>query len=262
MKTVIPVGAELILKKDGHVKNGSEQEAAKRFIQNLQREHPHLKAIIIGDSLHSKGPFIRELQSAGYKYILNAKPGDHKTLFEFADGVCTNYTIKKGGIVYQYRYANSIPLSDSRQDIHINFLECIETSLKVSKTFTWVANLEITENTIHQIMQGGRARWKIENETFNALKNQGYQFEHNFGDGQKNLSTVFAMLMVFAFLIDQTQELCDALFQAALKKEGKRSYLWKKMQSLFLHFFINSWEDLWRAIAQGYKQHVLQYNTS
>jgi hypothetical protein len=30
-------------------------------------------------------------------------------------------------------------------------------------------------------MSGGRARWKIENETFNTLKNQGYQFEHNFG---------------------------------------------------------------------------------
>ena len=32
----------------------------------------------------------------------------------------------------------------------------------------------------------------VENETFNTLKNQGYQLEHNFGHGTKNLSTVFA----------------------------------------------------------------------
>ena len=36
-------------------------------------------------------------------------------------------------------------------------------------------------------MRGGRARWKIENETFNTLKNQGYHFEHNYGHGKKSV---------------------------------------------------------------------------
>ena len=52
-------------------------------------------------------------------------------------------------------------------------------------------------------MRAGRARWRIENETFNSLKNQGYEFEHNFGHGEKNLATVFAALMMLAFAIDQ-----------------------------------------------------------
>ena len=64
------------------------------------------------------------------------------------------------------------------------------------------------------MVRGGRARWKIENETFNTLKNQGYQFGHNFGHGKQNLSTIFVMLMMLAFLVDQTQELCCPLFQA------------------------------------------------
>ena len=38
-----------------------------------------------------------------------------------------------------------------------------------------------------------RARWKIENETFNTLKNQGYHFEHNYGHGEQHLSVVFVM---------------------------------------------------------------------
>ena len=78
-------------------------------------------------------------------------------------------------------------------------------------------------------MRGGRARWKIENETFNTLKNQGYHLEHNYGHGEQNLSVVLALLMMLAFLVDQVQQLCCPLFQAAWHKMktsatyGKRS---------------------------------------
>ena len=66
----------------------------------------------------------------------------------------------------------------------------------------WI--LAITTDNACHLVRGGRARWKIENETFNTLKNQGYHVEHNFGHGKENLSVVFLMLMVLAFLIDQT----------------------------------------------------------
>src|SRR5208337_4274670 len=64
----------------------------------------------------------------------------------------------------------------------------------------------------------GRARWKIENETFNTLKNQGYHLEHNYGHGEQNLSVVLALMMMLAFLVDQVQQLCCPLFQAAWHK--------------------------------------------
>ena len=56
--------------------------------------------------------------------------------------------------------------------------------------------MRITRGNARHLVRGGRTRWKIENETFNTLKNQGYQFEHNFGHGSENLSVVFAMLMM------------------------------------------------------------------
>jgi hypothetical protein len=65
---------------------------------------------------------------------------------------------------------------------------------------------------------------KIENETFNTLKNQGYNFEHNYGHGDENLSVVFAMLTILAFSVDQVQQLDCQLFQSVWKKlGGKRS---------------------------------------
>ena len=54
----------------------------------------------------------------------------------------------------------------------------------------------------------------------NTLKNQGYHFEHNYGHGEQYLSGVFAMLMMLAFLVDQAQQLCCALFRAVWTKLG------------------------------------------
>lgn len=76
-------------------------------------------------------------------------------------------------------------------------------------------------------MRGGRARWKIENETFNTLKNQGYNLEHNYGLGEKHLGVVFTMLMMLAFLVDQTQQLCCQLFQCVWGKVRSEKALWK-----------------------------------
>jgi hypothetical protein len=50
----------------------------------------------------------------------------------------------------------------------------------------------------------------VENETFNTLKNQGYHLEHNDGHGQQNLSVVLTMLMMLAFSVDQTSQLCSS----------------------------------------------------
>ncbi len=74
------------------------------------------------------------------------------------------------------------------------------------------------------LMRGARARWKIENETFNTLKNQGYHFEYNFGHGYQHFSTVFTHLMMLAFLIDQIQQHCCTLFQQAQQKAERKSY--------------------------------------
>ena len=83
---------------------------------------------------------------------------------------------------------------------------------------------------------------------FNTLKNQGYHFEHNFGHGRENLSVVFAMLMMLAFLVDQTQELCCPLFQAVLAKQKSRRSLWHQLRSHFEHFVFTSLRHLYEVM--------------
>ena len=100
-------------------------------------------------------------------------------------------------------------------------------------------------------MRAGRARWKIENETFNTLKNQGYGYEHNYGHGEANLSVVFALLMMLAFLVDQVLQLCDPLFQGALEKLGSKRLLWERMRSLFYEYRLRSLRELYEALYYG-----------
>ena len=107
------------------------------------------------------------------------------------------------------------------------------------------------EDTVDDVMRGGRARWKVENETFNTLKNQGYNLEHNYGHGDKNLSVVLALLMMLAFLVDQTQQRCCPLFQAAWKKLGTKCNLWEQIRNLFQICLFGSMTALLEALVRG-----------
>ena len=106
-------------------------------------------------------------------------------------------------------------------------------------------------------MRAGRARWRIENETFNTLKNEA----SNTTSSKQHLATVF--LTMLSFLIDQVQQRCCPLFRAAREKEGRSKYLWERLRGLFLEFFIPDWEVLYRAIAFGHhRTELVPFNTS
>jgi hypothetical protein len=97
---------------------------------------------------------------------------------------------------------------------------------------------------VQQVAQGGRTRWRIENETFNTLKNQGYHFEHDYGHGQQNLGLVLALLMLQAFLSDQVQQRCNQLFQPAREKTGAKTVLWEAIRHLFYSLVVQSMQQI------------------
>jgi hypothetical protein len=255
-KEVIPLAPEPIIKQDGASKNDCERNAAKRLLRKIRQEHPRLGFIVIEDGLASNAPHIRELQALNMHFILGVKPGDHAFLFEqliaaYDEDRVTTLTIDQpdGGRI-EVSYTHGLPLNESNPDLLVNFLQCIEIDAEgnVRKTFSWVTDLTITDDNALHLTRGGRARWKIENETFNTLKNQGYQFEHNFGHGQQNLSVVFAMLMMLAFLVDQTQQLCCPLFRAVWQKFGSKRALWDNLRSHFRHFEFTSMRHLYEVM--------------
>jgi hypothetical protein len=250
---VIPFCPEIIQNSDGLEKNDCERNAAKRFIEHFKREHPHLKVIIVADGISSNAPYIRLLKSYNMKYLLGAKPGDHKYLFdvlEQSEEAKYYEIVDEQGVLHQFRYLNDVTLNKSNPDVRVNVLEYMQTDSKGKETrFSWVTNIPLTENNVFTLMKGGRARWKIENETFNTLKNLGYNFEHNYGHGKQYLSTVLCLLMLLAFLIDQVQGMTCNLFHAVKKRAGSYRGIWENMRVLFQFVSFASWEALYQVMA-------------
>ena len=256
-KEVIPVAPEPIIKQDGTKKNDCERNAAKRFLPKLRQDYPRLPFIIVEDALAANAPHIQDLRQYDFHFIIGVKPKGHKYLFDYVqqaenEGKTTEFEIKEQGIIHRFRFLNNAPLNESNADVRVNVLDYWEIGPDKTRHFTWITDFTINKQNAYDLMRGGRARWKIENETFNTLKNQGYHFEHNFGHGKKNLSVIFAMLMMLAFAIDQAQQLACRLFQAAWAKVGSKRRLWERMRSIFYELPITSMTDIWRAIAYGY----------
>jgi hypothetical protein len=253
-KQVIPLAPEPIIQQDGDNKNDCERNAAKRLLPKIRQEHPHLRLIVVEDGLASNAPHIRLLKRLLMHFLLGAKPDDHEHLFAEvarADGEGRVTTLtwtdpRDPDVRREIRFVPDLPLNKANPDLRVNFLQYVEYEPdgQVRLKFSWVTDLTITPDNARHLVRGGRARWKVENETFNTLKNQGYHFEHNFGHGQINLSVIFAMLMMLAFLVDQTQELCCPLFQAVHKKFKSRRAVWDHVRSHFRHFRFESMRHL------------------
>src|SRR5437764_7579502 len=261
VRAVMPLMPEPIVQQDGTSKNDCERTAAKRFVAQLRQDYPHLKCIITEDSLSSNAPHIETLHDHQLHYILGVKAGDHAWRFkqvEAADqaGRVTHYTRhdRSAGLVHRFRFVNQVPLNASNTDGHVNFIEYVEIHSANDQQCSWVTDIRVSQRNVYRLMRGGRARWKIENETFNTLKNQGYHFEHNDGHGEQHLSVVFATLMMLAFLVDQTQQLCCALFQAVGHQLGSKRLLWERIRATFFDYALQSMRQLFETLFYGLKK--------
>ena len=171
-RAVIPLMPEPIIKQDGTEKNDCERHAAKRFITQLRQDHPHLKVSVTEDSRSSHAPHIQCLQAHDLHDIVSVKEGDYAALCEHVAaaeqvGRVTSYERDDAetGLRHRFRFASAVSLNASHADLRVNCLECWEWDGDQVQHFSWVTDLRVNKGTAYQLMRGGRARWRIENET-------------------------------------------------------------------------------------------------
>lgn len=251
-KVVIPVAPEPITKRDGVKKNDCERNAGKRFLVNFRQDHPRLKTLVVEDALAANHPHLSLLDSLSMAYIVGVKPGDHTFLFDWvarAKGEQFSQSDAKN-TQHQFKITRDVPLNDTHYDYRVTVIEyCEEKANGKRQNFSWVTSLDITQENAYEAMRVARARWKIENETFNTLKNQGYNFEHNYGHGKWHLCSVMSMLMLLSFLIDQVQQAVCRHYQRARKSCGPLYDLQQKIRVLIDFVCWENWIDLYKCIA-------------
>lgn len=263
LKTVITLAIEPIVKQDGETKNDCERNATRRLLERFRRMHPQLKAIVVEDGLSSNAPHIADLKRLNLRFLLMAKPSDHQYLFsevikasdEGRDEIVSIADVTNPQLsLSETQYVPNVSLNASNKDVRVNFLQHFEFDRQTgetSKRFSWVTDVDLERGQFIDYTRVGRSRWRIENETFNTLKNQGYHFEHNYGHGDKNLSTVMMLVMFLAFLVDQVQQTCCPLFAAVLELLKSRRQLWDDLRRCVRTFVFESFAQLWSALLSG-----------
>lgn len=257
-REVFIMGCEPIVQQDGTQKNDCERNAAKRLFDQMGSDYKAYqdlyKFLVVEDALYANAPHLEQLQANDYSYIINVKPDSHKTLFaQIAGRRQRNQTrveiIRKNGLTHRFEWVNNISLNNSQANLRVNFLHYQQIDRKGKKTtFTWVTNIHLNKARVPLIMKAARARWKIENETFNTLKNLGYNFEHNYGHGQDHLSTTLAYLMLLAFYIDQFVQACSSAFQKVESLFKTRIRVWGMIKSIFQTTACDSMGGIYRKI--------------
>ena len=223
LNIVIPLPPEEVRNEDGTEKQDCERNAAKRLIPRIRKAHPKLKILINADGLYSNVPFLKCLEEHNMNFISVVKKGDHKFLFDWIrvndeKGLNSNYEVmerrnsRQGEKIrkHQYKWCNGVPLNGQMKK-EVNFFEYTLINEKGKKGYhsTWITDVEISEKNMEELVKVARSRWKIENEGFNILKNHGYHIDHNFGHGKENLSMVFFILNILAFLTHEIQRLTN-----------------------------------------------------
>lgn len=251
---------EPIIKQDGSTKNDCERNAAYRLINHLQILYKQEFMVFVFDALYSCGPVIKKLKDNNrWKYIINITTDGNKALFaQFQSRderkAVKWHTIEDENGTHRFGYTNNLALNSSHSDVRVNMLYYEWTDLNgVTKVFTWITNIKLTKLNIYKVMKMGRSRWKIENEAFNTLKNQQYNFEHNFGHGQENLCTIFAYLMMLAFCVDQIQQSSCLFFKKILVALKTRLKFWESIRAVFKIIPCKNMKEVFWNIAIMYK---------
>jgi len=175
-------------------------------------------------------------QAVDGHFLFVCKPSSHRTLEEYLTGIdlpTLSRTVKRGRerVVYRYRWLSDVPLRGDADALTVNWLmiEIINAAGAVTDRNRFITDLAVGPDTVVALAPCGRARWKLENESFNVLKNNGYHLEHNFGHGKVNLSAVFVSLNLLAFAFHSVCALAEDLWRRALEKMGTRARFFENL---------------------------------
>ena len=253
---VVPLFPEFIAPQDGAEKQDCERNAAKRWhAKHAARLRPS-RPVYLGDDLFACQPIVTMLADAGDDFIFTCKQSSHKALYDFMDGAEPERhveTIRKGKAIEtrRYRWITGVPLRDGKDAALVNWIACeiFDRHHAVKYSSAWVTSLPVGKANVADIAAAGRARWKIENETFNVMKNHGYELEHNFGHGKTFLAMTLAALNLLAFAWHTALDIVEPPWQAARQAAAKRSSFFAHILTLTSYVVFPSWSALLQALA-------------
>ena len=253
LRQVIPVMPEEIRAQDGDKKEDCEVNAFKRFISKFRKDHDKLGFIINADALYASTPIIEIIKSYNANYIFKVQLTKNMTL---AQSIVNNTksrletkSLRGNRLIIEWVNDATLFSTTNTRTNYIEAWEVVPQDGKQEKSQyygKWITDITITKENASEIVASGRARWKIENECFNTLKNHGYDIEHYYGHGSNNLCYNFYSLTLLSFTLHQIHQLTDKLFQLMRAKFGRLSSMWNSLKGAIELVCFTSMDILWK----------------
>jgi Transposase DDE domain len=252
----VPLQPEFISPQDGAVKQDCESRAARRWLAAHSGQYAHLNPIYLGDDLYSRQPICEAVLATGGHFVFVCKPDSHPLIQEYVTGIKLPthiVPVKRGRkqFTHRFRWLSGVPLRDGKDALAVNWfeIEIRDPAGEVTYRNSFVTNLPVSRETVEERAACGRARWKIENETFNVLKNTGYHLEHSYGHGKQNLAALLVTLNLLAFAFHTVCDHAEALWNLARSKVSSRAQFFSRMAAITTFLIFPSWEDLVQTMA-------------
>ena len=201
-------------------KQDCELKAFYRLAARLKKRFPRLPLCLLLDGLFAGGPTFALCKKHRWKYFVVLQDDDLSSVHEefelllplASENYLRFFTGVQSEIRQDFYWMNDISYVDSERREHtIAVIECLETRTDTHKNpkttrFKWITNCNVKRNNVITLTnQGGRLRWKIENEGFNVQKNGGYGLEHAY-TRNATASKVFYYLLQVAHIVAQLIE--------------------------------------------------------
>jgi hypothetical protein len=227
-----------------------------RWLDRHGETYSRQAPIYLGDDLFARQPTCEAVLAAGGHSLFVCKPGSYKLIEECVAGAALHaheVTGRQGGKkrVYRYTWLPDVPLRDSQDAMTVNWLQveiCDERG-KVTYRNAFVTDLPVDRDNVAELSACGRARWKIENEGFNVLKQGGCNLEHNFGHSQQNLDPVLVVLNLLAFAFHTVCDLAEHAWQKARQTVSSRRQFFETLQAMTAYLVFPSWQHLIETLA-------------
>ena len=202
---VVPLEPEFIRPQDGHDKQDCESRAVRRWLARHGARYGRLNPIYLGDDLLACQPVCEAVLAQGGHFLFTCKPASHQTIQEYLTGIALDEhveRVKRGRthVTHTYRWLCDVPLRADTDALTVNWLsiEIHDAKGKLTYRNSFITDLPVTRDTVAELADCARARWKIENESFNVLKNGGYHLELNFGHGQQHVAALLVSASIFS----------------------------------------------------------------
>jgi hypothetical protein len=199
-----PLPKKATLKDYEAIKQDCELKAFARLAPELKRAFPQTPLCVSGDSLLGCGPVLRICEQNHWSYVLTFKAGRTPALWDEFQGLLklcpeNRHNVQlPDGTRQHYRWVNDIDYLDDEGHSHrFSAIQCVETRDGQPRLFAWITPWQVTlHNVVAIAEQGGRNRWKIENQGFNTQKNSGLNLTHAYSIGPDNLKAFYYLLQI------------------------------------------------------------------